>query len=84
MVKRFWRGNHSGMYFSVVEEGEVEPGDEIQLLHRDSIAVSILDVVRLYKGETHDEDLLRRVLQSPLRGSWKQGIEETARQATLL
>jgi MOSC domain-containing protein YiiM len=76
MVRRFWRSNHSGMYFSVVEEGEVEPGDEIQVLHRDPTPVSILDVVRLFKGETHDENLLQRTLQSPLHGSWKKEIQE--------
>lgn len=76
MVKRFWQSNHSGIYFSAVEEGEIEAGDEIELVHREPDAIAVLDVVRLYKGEIHDSGVFERVLQSPLRGSWKKEIQE--------
>ena len=76
MVKRFWQSNYSGIYFSVVEEGDVQAGDVIELLDREAESVSILNIVRLYKGETHDEELVQRALKSPLYGSWKEEIQE--------
>jgi MOSC domain-containing protein YiiM len=76
MVKRFWRSGRSGIYFGIVEEGELGAGDELELLRRDSESVSVADVVRLYKGETNDEEAFERMLHSPLRGSWKQEIRE--------
>ena len=75
MVKRFWASGHPGVYFSVVQEGELESGDAIEPLASDPNRVSVGDVVRLFKGELVDDDLLRRVLKSPLHGSWKKDIQ---------
>lgn len=76
MVKRFWRNGFSGIYFAIVEEGELAAGDELELVQRDVDSISVADVVRLYKGETDDEQLFERMLHAPLRGSWKQEIRE--------
>ena len=76
MVKRFWRKGLSGIYFAIAEEGELGAGDEIALACREPDSISVADVVRLYKGETHDNDLFERMLEAPLRGSWKQEIRE--------
>lgn len=76
MVKRFWRSGHSGIYFAIREEGELAAGDELHLVHREGDSISIADVVRLYKRETHDEELYERALRAPLTGSWKQEIRE--------
>ncbi len=74
MVKRFWHSGHSGIYFSVVEEGDLGRYDVIEQVAADPERVSVADVVRLYKGEAKDEDLFRRALRAPLFGSWKQDI----------
>jgi len=76
MVKRFWRSGYSGIYFAVVEEGELEAGDDLELIHRDTESISIADAVRLYKGEESDERVFDRMLRAPLRGSWKEEIGE--------
>jgi MOSC domain-containing protein YiiM len=83
MVKRFWRSNFSGIYFAVVEEGEIGVGDELELLHREEECISVADVVRLYKGETHDEQTFDRMLKAPLRGRWKQEIKEKREESSL-
>ncbi len=75
MVKRFWNSGRSGIYLSVVQEGELGCGDVIQQVAADPQQVSVADVVRLYKGETTDDDLFERVLRTPLYGSWKQEIQ---------
>ncbi len=77
MVKLFWKSNLSGIYFSVVEEGELGAGDEIELLETDPASVTIAEVLRVYKGEDDNKELLGRLLASPLRGSWKQDILES-------
>ncbi len=81
MVRRFWNSGRSGIYFSVAEEGELGAGDAIEQLARDPEQVSVADVVRLYKGEATDPDLLARALRTPLAGSWK--TELRARRAAI-
>jgi MOSC domain-containing protein YiiM len=76
MVKRFWRSGFSGIYFGVVEEGELGAGDNVELLDRQKDGIRVADVVRLYKGEIYDDTLFARMLRSPLRGSWKKEISE--------
>ncbi|MBV9158470.1 MAG: MOSC domain-containing protein [Acidobacteriaceae bacterium] len=76
MVKRFWNSGRSGIYFSVVKEGEMEAGDGIERLAVHPEHVSVADVVRLYKREIRDPALYERVLRVPLSGSWKEEIRE--------
>jgi MOSC domain-containing protein YiiM len=76
MVKLFWKSGFSGVYFGVLEEGDIATGDAIELLERTPASVTIADVVHAYKGETTDSTLLDRVLASPISGSWKQEILE--------
>jgi MOSC domain-containing protein YiiM len=76
MVKLFWKSGLSGIYFGVVEEGDIAAGDAIELIERPPASVTIAEVVGAYKGEKSDESLLDRVLASPISGSWKQEIME--------
>lgn len=75
MIKKFWNSNRPGIYFSIVEEGELERGNTIHQIGENPERVSVADVVRLYKGEATDRELISRVLRSPLRGGWKTGIQ---------
>jgi len=81
MVKRFWQSGRSGIYFSVVKEGEVERGDSIERIESDSERVSIAEVVGLYKGTEWSSDLLQRTLRAPLYGSWKRDIQSRLTEA---
>jgi MOSC domain-containing protein YiiM len=76
MVKRFWQSGRSGVYFSVVREGDISAGDSIEQVEQGAEQVSIADVVRLYKRETDNQDLYARALRVPLFGSWKKDIQE--------
>lgn len=82
IVKRFWASGRPGIYFSVVKEGELERGDVIEQVSSDPEAVSVADVVRLYKGETTDADLFWRVLKAPLAGGWREGIRSRGAEGT--
>ena len=76
MVKKFWHSGRSGIYFSVVEEGELAAGDPIAWDTRQADGVSVADVVALYRGAKHDLELLKRALAAPLHGGWKEGLRE--------
>jgi MOSC domain-containing protein YiiM len=75
MTKRFWASGRSGVYFSVIAEGELEAGGSMEIVKRDPNRVRVHDVVRLFKRELSDDGLLERILKSPLRGSWKNDIQ---------
>ncbi len=62
MVKRFLDSRLSGIYFSVVQEGEVGAGDVIEQVSRDENNVTVADIVQIYVREASD-DLVRRAVQ---------------------
>lgn len=78
MVKRFWQSGRSGIYFAVVEEGDVEAGDPIERIGEGPEAISVADVVRLYRGDETSAELLERAMRAPLSGSWKAELRERA------
>lgn len=72
MVKRFLVSRRTGFYFAVVQEGEVEAGDELELLDRDRNGLTVADVTRLYAFEKDDLKTLRRALETEaLPASWR-------------
>ncbi len=75
MVKRFLLSGRSGFYFAVAREGEVGAGDEIKMISRDSNAVPVSEITRLYILKRYaqtDVVSLRNALQvSALPESWK-------------
>jgi MOSC domain-containing protein YiiM len=79
MVKRFLNSRLSGIYFSVVQEGEVGAGDAIELVGRDEHNITVADIVKIYVREAND-DLVRRAIQVPalaagLKTYFQQKIE---------
>ena len=45
-----------------LEEGEVAAGDSISLLHHDEHEVTIADIVRLYREDKYNVELMQRVI----------------------
>lgn len=76
MVKQFWQSGRPGIYFSVLEEGDVAAGDRIEKIDQGPEEISLADVVRLYRGDEKRQELLERALRAPLSGSWKQELLE--------
>jgi MOSC domain-containing protein YiiM len=80
MVKRFLNSRLSGIYFSVVQEGEVGVGDAMELVRRDENNITVADIVQIYVREAND-DLVRRAIQvtalaASLRTYFQQQIEQ--------
>ena len=51
IIKRFLVSERSGFYFSVLKEGEVGAGDEIEPLEKNASGVRVVDVTRLYGSD---------------------------------
>ena len=76
MVKLFWRSGRPGIYFSVVDSGQVAAGDPIERVAQMEDGISVSDVVALYQGKKNSPKLMERALRAPLYGGWKQGLRE--------
>jgi MOSC domain-containing protein YiiM len=75
MIKRFLASHFTGFYFRVLREGEVGAGDEIVQIHQDENRVSVLDILRLYLGESNSRELRERALQGKyLSRSWREEL----------
>ncbi len=87
IIKRFLVSERTGFYFSVLKEGEVGAGDELELLEKNASGVRVVDVTRLYSSDRHNVDLLRRAaatdaLPESWRDYFRKHIEAEARQET--
>jgi MOSC domain-containing protein YiiM len=78
MVKRFWLAHRPGIYFSVIEEGDLAAGDLITKTGEGPEPITVGDVVRVYAGDDRDPDHLQRALRAPLHGGWKDELRERA------
>lgn len=72
ILKRFLNSGRSGLYFSVIEEGEIGASDQIELVRRDEHAVTVADITKLYVSKGRDKELLRRAtMVEALPGDWR-------------
>jgi MOSC domain-containing protein YiiM len=81
MVKLFWASGRSGIYFSIVEEGDLGAGDVLEKIAAGPEEVTVKDVVRLYRGDEKSDQLFARAMRAPVAGSWKEEIRERRAQA---
>lgn len=76
MPKAFLRAGRPGIYFAVVEEGTVGPGDPIERVRTDENGVSVTAMLALILDRRPSPDTLRRVLRIPaLAGVWREEFE---------
>ncbi len=83
IIKRFLESGRPGIYFRVLEEGEVQTGDKIEICRRDKNNVSIKDIVMLYVNKSHAGSIeaMRRTIKisalpGGLRHEFHQSIEQ--------
>ena len=73
VIKKFLASGRSGIYFKVSKEGEVEKGDSIDQITKDSNRITISDIVRLYSIEKGDLQTMRRAVKvNALPKGWKR------------
>jgi MOSC domain-containing protein YiiM len=72
--RRFAAAGRPGAYLAILEEGEVGPGDRIQVVHRPGHGVTVGLVAASYH---RDHRLAARILAAPeLSGGWKRLAEQ--------
>lgn len=72
VLKIFLQSGRTGFYFGVVKEGEVEAGDEIELIERDKNNVKVTDITRLYRSERDNVELMMRAVKvEALPDGWR-------------
>lgn len=73
MAKTFLKAGWPGIYFAVVEEGEVGPDDAIEKIQTDERRVTVSDMLALMLDHHAAPDDLRRVLEVPaLAEVWRE------------
>ena len=78
MVKRFYKSGKWGFYLAVLEEGEIETGDQIIPEGGDGNGVTLADVARCFISPKVDFALLSKVLNSNLAAQMKEQLEYQA------
>ena len=72
IIKRFLASGLTGIYFKVLQEGEVGVGDEIKLINRDQNNVTVRDIVRLYTVNREDVKTMERAVKvKDLPNGWR-------------
>ena len=73
ILKRLLASGRTGFYLSVRREGEVEAGDEFQLIGRDANGVTVADITRLYARDRGDFETMRRAVEvEALPDIWRE------------
>jgi MOSC domain-containing protein YiiM len=81
VLKKFLASGRSGIYFKVLEEGEVGAGDPIIQIKKDTIRVGITDIVRLYSSDREDIGMMRRAVKvEALPEGWRDYFLEQIRR----
>ena len=78
IIKRFLGSGLTGIYFKVLQVGEVGAGDVIELIRRDDNNVTVKDVVRIYTVDKDDVQTMERAIKiKDLPDGWRsQFIEQ--------
>ena len=72
----FRRAERPGIYFRVLNEGEVSAGDAVTYIENPAPVVSILDLYRLAYELRPDPAAMERYLEAPLAARVRASIEE--------
>ncbi len=76
MPKRFLQSQRTGFYFGVVDEGEIQAGDALELVSKHPDGLSVADVTSLYTTERGNVELLKKAILVPaLPESWSGYFE---------
>ena len=62
----------TGFYFSVLKEGDVGTGDEIERIEKNASGVRVVDVTRLYSSDKENVDLMQHAIATVgLPNNWR-------------
>jgi MOSC domain-containing protein YiiM len=73
---KFREAERPGIYFRVLNEGEIETGESVTFVEGGDYDVTILDLFRYKYRQQHDPAELRRFLDAPLAERMRAEIEK--------
>ncbi len=77
IIKKLFTNAKCGIYFKVLEEGDVGAGDEIKLVRKDENNVTVQDIMKTYGKERNHKELIERALKiDALPIGWKSYYNE--------
>lgn len=80
LVKEVEESGYTGFYLRVVEAGEVQAGDALELIVADPAAITVAEAYRIRRGRKRDPEGVRRLLGvAALSASWRDELERYAR-----
>jgi MOSC domain-containing protein YiiM len=83
ILKRFLVSGMTGFYFAVLEEGGVAAGDPVSLAHQDEHQIKVADIVRLYREDKYNLDLIQRIVAvDALAEEWRDYFQERLEKLT--
>jgi MOSC domain-containing protein YiiM len=71
----FREAERPGIYFRVLNEGEVAAGDTVTFIENEESDVTILELFHFYYARRHDAEALRRLLEAPLAERMRAKVE---------
>jgi MOSC domain-containing protein YiiM len=74
MIERFVKERKSGIYFKVIEQGDIQANDEINLVEESPHEVTIHDFAECYYSKGMNKSILNKILEIPF-------LPESKRQA---
>jgi MOSC domain-containing protein YiiM len=81
-LKAFMRINRPGIYFRVLEEGEIRAGDRLAIRERDPEKVPLSDLFRFHVTRMAERGWAERALRARgLTRSWREKIEKAVASA---
>ncbi|MGE5661269.1 MAG: MOSC domain-containing protein [Ignavibacteriales bacterium] len=81
VLKKFLASGRPGIYFKVLEEGEVGVGDQIVQIKKDPNRIGISDIVRLYTSDRENIKMMKLAVKvKALPEGWKQYFLEQIRR----
>ena len=71
----FRQAERPGIYFRVLNEGEVQAGDTVTFIENEESDVTVHDLFRFYYALRHDAANLQRLLEAPVAERFRSKIE---------
>ena len=84
IIKKLLASERTGIYFAVLQEGELGAGDSIELIERNKANLTVNDITKLYASEKHNSELLARAIAAEaLPDSWKDYFQQRLKKLTV-
>jgi MOSC domain-containing protein YiiM len=77
IVKRFLASRRTGYYLAVEVEGDVGPGDHVEMIARDPARIPVAEITRVYASDRDDRATIERLVAlDALPDDWRSYFEK--------